>query len=301
MSKKESNLYTPEPKQGIKRIPSLTDQLLYVEEEEKQEDFLKMSNISWASQIEEEMGDSLTDEQLTGSSTTSSWKDSSSNLADLESKNINIDKILQISLDDNKTDDVKLLNYQTIMTNNIRKSIKVYVDKYLHNKNNKEFNFTLCIKKLNWLQKVSKHFSDSLKLPIVLNAFSKTKVIPRSSYQFCDFGYDCDYNYNHKKHEGCLYQHYVHNLVYADIMSLLEYIGNVKDKSFNDIKFIEIIKCLNTLSYVIGHMYDELKHVKFYNKNNHTGLHQERTPPGKKIIKKYNKKRRGWKNKKKPN
>ncbi len=54
-----------------------------------------------------------------------------------------------------------------------------------------------------------------------------------------------------------------------DIKSLLNYINhkNITEET-NITNDREITKCLNTVSYVIRHMYDELKNVCIYCKNN---------------------------------
>lgn len=278
-----------EQRVGIKRIPSITDQVLYVDQNtNKESDGLKLSTTSWASQIEEEMGNSITDEQLTGSNNASSWKDARSKNNDqvpvYEKKNIDIDKLINENIE--TQDDVDLLNNQTIIINSLRKTIKNYVDKYLQNKEQPAFDFSKSLNKLEWLLAVSKYFSDKLHTPIILHT-TKGRNIPRSSYKFCDYGHDCEYNYTHK-HEGCFAQHFVHNFVYADIKALADHIQIVKKKEFDDIKFIEIMRCMNTVSYVISHMHEELKCVSHYH-DNYLDLHLERTPNGKNKKKTTNK------------
>ena len=131
------------------------------------------------------------------------------------------------------------------------------------------------------------------------NTIKKTDVISRNSYMFCEFGSACRFNYN--KDQKCYGQHYVYNLVYFDILDILKYIGliDLNDKlTKNDNqksealamctssigwsdrlhlsiaqnplsggdKYIQEIKTsVNTVTYVINHMYDELSHVKVIN------------------------------------
>ena len=288
----EQNNHKFEYKPGIKRIPSITDQVLYVDQSLKGSEGLKLSTTSWASQIEEEMGNSITDEQLTGSNHTSLWKDTKVKNNDQstvsDKKNVDIDNLINDVIE--LQDDIDLLNNQTLVINSLRKTIKNYVDKYLQNKDQPAFDFTKSLHKLKWLLSVSKYFSDKLQIPIILHTI-KGRSIPRSSYKFCDYGHDCEYNYTHK-HEGCFAQHYVHNFVYADIKALVDYIKLVKEKDFDNIKFIEIIKCMNTVSYVISHMYEELKCVSHYH-DNYSDMHLERTPRSNKkkiVAKNFNKK-----------
>lgn len=82
--------------------------------------------------------------------------------------------------------------------------------------------------------------------------------IYRCSYKFCSYKDTCKYNYDLKTKNLCYQDHYVHHMVSADLKILLEYI---KTKS-NDATFLhnkEVLKTINTLSFVIGHMESELK------------------------------------------
>ena len=92
-------------------------------------------------------------------------------------------------------------------------------------------------------------------------------------------------NYNIKKHCGCYARHFVHNLVNADIVALLEYI-NMNKTNFSPIIIGEIRKSINTISFVIGHMYEELKNAQTFNFFNSKNNHIERNPKkkNKKII-----------------
>ena len=91
--------------------------------------------------------------------------------------------------------------------------------------------------------------------------------ISRCSYKFCNFKDSCNYNYNKTKNL-CYQDHYVHNMVSADLKVLLDYIeqkyGNDQIVSHNK----EILKTINTLSYVINHMESELKSKCMYLQEN---------------------------------
>jgi len=254
-------------KKEIKLIPDLTDDILYVKDDD-----LRLSTTSWASEIETEMGNSFSNEKLTGSSTISSWNEKSQNNTDFSDlKKIDIDSV----------DDLFLLETQSTVVSDVRKEIKKYNDEKLVSQEN----IDNVVKKLGWLQTVSKKFSDKLNLTITLHN-SRTKSVPRSSYKFCDNGYDCEYNYNHKKHDGCCAQHFVHNFVYADLAALISYLNTVDAK---EVKLNEVIKCINTISYVIGHMKDELKNLSCYYPEKYLDLHRERNP---RIRKKNRKKKK---------
>jgi hypothetical protein len=83
--------------------------------------------------------------------------------------------------------------------------------------------------------------------------------IIRCSYKFCSYQDKCAYNYNSKSKNYCYHDHYVHNMVSADLNILLDYINENKNNDNNIIHTKEILKTINTLSYVISHMETELK------------------------------------------
>jgi hypothetical protein len=87
------------------------------------------------------------------------------------------------------------------------------------------------------------------------------KTLPRCSYKFCSYQDNCSYNYNLKTKNLCYQDHYVHNMVSADLKVLLDYIRDKQDNQQSE-KLLhnkEILKTINTLSYVIGHMELELR------------------------------------------
>jgi hypothetical protein len=91
--------------------------------------------------------------------------------------------------------------------------------------------------------------------------------ISRCSYKFCNYKDSCNYNYNKSKNL-CYQDHYVHNMVSGDLKILIDYIiqkyGETKVVSHNK----EILKTINTLSYVINHMENELKSKCMYSHEN---------------------------------
>mgnify|MGYP001159899264 CR=1 FL=1 len=121
---------------------------------------------------------------------------------------------------------------------------------------NLEF-FMKCIK---LMLEMSSILSQRLKLPKIIHKLKNyNNYLPRCSYKFCNFKNDCFYNYNLKTKNICYQDHYVHNMIEADLIILKDYI-NIK---FNENNLVvpnkEILKTINTLSYVIEHMYSELK------------------------------------------
>ena len=103
--------------------------------------------------------------------------------------------------------------------------------------------------------------------------------ITRCSYKFCQHAHFCEYNYPEKKSKhkfGCYSDHYVHHKLTQDLSHLVRYIETTfKDKSLVPIrKNQEIIKCVNTISFVIKHMYDELWNVYLSNGDNYMKFHR---------------------------
>lgn len=83
--------------------------------------------------------------------------------------------------------------------------------------------------------------------------------ISRCSYKFCSYQDNCSYNYNLKTKSLCYQDHYVHNMVSADLKILVEYIKQKHEKNNLVLHNKEILKTINTLSFVIGHMETELR------------------------------------------
>jgi hypothetical protein len=71
-----------------------------------------------------------------------------------------------------------------------------------------------------------------------------------------------------KKSKNCINDHYVHNKIVSDIDNLLNYIKN--NNNNNLVLDVELRKGLETLNYVINHMYQELSSFMLYLNNNKT-------------------------------
>lgn len=157
--------------------------------------------------------------------------------------------------------------------------IATYLSKYVIQNN--ILNYDFFIKLLNWLMLASNTLAKRLKMDSYSHDLSKipfTSYIPRCSYKFCSFKDTCNYNYDNKM-GGCYADHYVHNMVHADIEALECFTQfNSIDNKINHSK--EIIKCVSTISYVIRNMYDELKNICINNYNefckNHELFHRNR-------------------------
>lgn len=244
---------------------NITDCDMYIDEDSNDtidENVLK--NISWADSVEQELSSSMDIKVFSN-----------------EQKNecnINIENVIYGKID--SLTDINIMDYQTIIINNLRKEIKAVDDKIAEH-----LDINNLILKLNWLKETSKYLSDKLGQTIVLHKDNDPTILSRSSYKFCNNNFECQYNYNIKKHCGCYARHFVHNLVNADIVALLEYI-NMNKTNFSPIIIGEIRKSINTISFVIGHMYEELKNAQTFNFFNSKNNHIERNPKkkNKKII-----------------
>ena len=178
-----------------------------------------------------------------------------------------------INTDNIKTlNDIKILEYQTQISNNIRKNVK-NLDETDKNINVQMDNI---IKKLKWLIDTTKMLCLNNNLNINLhknpeNTNENYNSIPRSSYKFCEYGSTCAFHYKKKK---CYSHHYVYNIVYADMLVLLYYIQHIENVDRLNIN--EILKCTNTISYVISHMFDEYQNTINDKPSIETKVHKKR-------------------------
>jgi hypothetical protein len=264
-----------------------------------------LGKISWSSLLDFKENDD-SNISLSKSSSISN----SDNIDSIKKKNKikNIDEILEINF--NELNDIELLEYKTYVSGFLRKNIKNHIELLLRSNvcfeienlsENNTFEWDKNIKYLNWLADTCLYFSKKLRLPIVKNCINKKKsVIPRSSYKFCDYNYECEYNYDPKNH-GCYAQHYVYNNVYSDLKSLLTYFNSDKINNYKNINMKEVKKCIDTISYVISHMREELKNVVYYNDiKDINKLHRERIPSkNKNKNNKNNRNKKNYKKKKK--
>ena len=129
---------------------------------------------------------------------------------------------------------------------------------------NKELNLSFFKNCLNVLLQLSetlrlrlgqKEIVNDRTQPNIISMDSTGRAITRCSYKFCSYQDSCTYNYNLKTKNLCYQDHYVHNMVSSDLKILLNYITQSSTIPHNK----EILKTINTLSFVIGHMELELR------------------------------------------
>jgi hypothetical protein len=140
--------------------------------------------------------------------------------------------------------------------------IKLLTKYTLQNKNLDHIFFISC---LNILLNLSETLRTRIKQKEIIHDKIVDSVKPnefnisRCSYKFCSYQYNCSYNYNSKTKSLCYQDHYVHNMVSADLKILIEYVKQKYEKNNLFLHNKEIIKTINTLNFVIGHMETELK------------------------------------------
>ncbi len=139
------------------------------------------------------------------------------------------------------------------------------ISKYSLQNNKLEYIFIItCLKYLLSLSEILR--SRLNQQSININKNIKNVNIIRCSYKFCNYKEECAYNYNTgKKNNQCYQDHYVHNMVSHDVSSLISYIENNNKTSSIILHNKEILKTINTLSFVIGHMEGELRAKCLYN------------------------------------
>ena len=134
---------------------------------------------------------------------------------------------------------------------------------------NNKLEFIVIITCLKYLLMLSEILRVRLKQqPINMNKFSngRNNNITRCSYKFCNYKEECSYNYNFgKKTNQCYQDHYVHNMVSHDVSSLISYVESNYKSNSTILHNKEILKTINTLSFVIGHMEGELRAKCLYN------------------------------------
>ena len=135
---------------------------------------------------------------------------------------------------------------------------------------NNKLEYTFIINCLKYLLELSKILCARLgQTNVVINKTTTMNnniihAITRCSYKFCNYKENCTYNYG-AKGLACYQDHYVHNMVSHDVQTLITYIEQNHSDTDPIIHNKEILKTINTLAFVIGHMENELKAKCLYN------------------------------------
>lgn len=116
-----------------------------------------------------------------------------------------------------------------------------------------------------WLSKTSEHLA--LKSGQKIHSPNKTTKgsIPRSSYNFCPHSFNCRDYYVHGK---CSFHHFVHSMIKHDSDAIINHFDILSSHSdnltANNTK--NLFVSINTLAYVIKHMYYEINSINVSNK-----------------------------------
>jgi hypothetical protein len=198
----------------------------------------------------------------------------------IENKVNNIEKEYYTNLEEVKNicaqkDFIDLFKVKPCLTI-IQKELEIIklLTKYILQNNNLDYNFFLsCITVLYNLSEILRNKLNQQEIIHEKHNNNLDNII-RCSYKFCSYKDNCNYNYNNKLSIVCYQDHYVHNMVSADLLVLINYIKykypldeNNNQLVVNDTIIIhnkEILKTINTLSFVIGHMESELKNKCLY-------------------------------------
>lgn len=131
---------------------------------------------------------------------------------------------------------------------------------------NNTLEFTFFINSLKFLCGLSEILRIRIgQKEIVHDTKNVNTSISRCSYKFCNYKDVCVYNYNTKNKSQCYQDHYVHRMVSADLLVLIDYITSKFENQQQIIPNKEILKSINTLSFVINHMESELRAKCMYN------------------------------------
>lgn len=171
-------------------------------------------------------------------------------------------KLAEITkLSDNKEqiEEIKSQNSLKILQKELE-LIKLLTKYTLQNKTINQNFFNKCLE-------IMLDFSETLRnrlgqKPVNINKkILDNQQITRCSYKFCSYQDTCVYNYGDKSRSQCYQDHYVHNMVSSDLKILLDYMKLTYDDSSAMVVLNnkEVLKTINTLSFVIGHMESELR------------------------------------------
>jgi len=189
---------------------------------------------------------------------------SNKNINNLENKIENIETNYKTLINNIKEQykNLEQLNYKNKTALELlqkEKDIVKILLKYSLQNNLLEINFIkICLKYILYLSYILK--SKLKQKNIILQQENKNNILTRCSYKFCNFKDKCNFYY--KNNTKCYQDHFVHNMVCIDIEVLLTFIDNNyknMDTLIQTKESKEILKSLNTLSYVINHMENELK------------------------------------------
>lgn len=182
------------------------------------------------------------------------------NDAELYGPNTTIVNIIRLIKHDlNKKTMKHLLNYASYTMLFLKDNIHIFFNTKYYGKflSDEDTKLLLFMEIMRWIKLICKTLYESTYPGKKINKESKESTskssVSRSSYKFCKYGKKCKdfYNNDIKK---CAKHHFVPDLVYNDVNSIIEYCIRSKD----NIDCVELQKSIKTVSYVIKHMFNEL-------------------------------------------
>jgi hypothetical protein len=162
---------------------------------------------------------------------------------------MSIGEILAIEYDELKLSEFELLKYQTYIASQLKKYIMSCIGS-----SNDIADILIHLPKFVWLLNTSAYLSKKRNLREVKSKKRDTYEIQRNSYEFCEYDYKCLYNKTGK----CTKKHFVHNYVNSEISEIIRYLTNDKIQNKN---MKEIYTSINTISYILNHMKEELENL----------------------------------------
>ena len=179
-------------------------------------------------------------------------------ITDIENTNIqNFNNMIELYEDKSKINKIIESNSYKILSMEL--NIIKLLTKYILSNTDLKYNFIFS--SLNLLLIFSTELQSRLKqkdIPSTNRYCKETNSIKRCSYKFCKYTHKCTYNYTNSD-RVCYQDHYVHNMVCSDLRVLLLYIEDLKTEDGEHInRTKEFLVTINTISYVIEHMVNEL-------------------------------------------
>jgi len=148
---------------------------------------------------------------------------------------INAENCFNLNLEIFESKDLlNILNYLSIVSNNLRtlirsKSVKINNINFIQ-----ESEFDLIVKYLNWLKNTCSSIKKYFALPLRKdNSFDPNnyKLFKTSSYKFCNFKESCSIHKN--KNKSCDKNHFVFDMIINDIDKLVISINLLNIENFN--------------------------------------------------------------------
>lgn len=161
-------------------------------------------------------------------------------------EHLSIDEILKLDL--SVLEESSILKHQSYIILQLKK----HISNCKTDKNT--FNLELHRNKLEWLLKSTSFLSEKRKLNKIKQKkqINDKTMLKRNSYEFCEKNNKCQYHTSNK----CKKKHFVYNFIVADLEELINYLEHNNLQSID-----EIFVSINTISYVINHMKDEIFHL----------------------------------------